>query len=143
MYQGTSDQLGSVSFPTITGTGAAGVDLSYNQFTAADITSVSWTLDPSNFAVLALSLTARVGDNPCSTANAPCSYDTLNLSPDQAAPGEFGCSDDMCLGFSELIPIDFAAVILTPEPASFALVATGLLGIGLIVRRGTARCARR
>jgi hypothetical protein len=46
----TSDVLGTISFPSLSGDSVAGVDLSYGSFTAADITSVSWTLD-SAYAV--------------------------------------------------------------------------------------------
>jgi hypothetical protein len=85
--QGTTTQLGSVSFPSVSGTTAAGVDLTYGSFTAADITSVSWTLNPSNFEVIALALRALTGDATCSPATAPCSNSTLQLSADSAESG--------------------------------------------------------
>ena len=94
--QGTTNQLGTISFPSTSGTSAAGVDLSFGAFTAADITSASWTLDSSNFDVLALSLSALRGNNPCDISTAPCSNSTLDLSASDAEPGGFSCSDDEC-----------------------------------------------
>jgi|SRR5271170_2931111 hypothetical protein len=133
--QGTINQLGSVSFPTTSGTSTAGVDLSYAPFSTADITSASWTLDPSNFDVLALSLSAFQGDNPCDTSTAPCSNRTLQLSASDAEPGQFSCSGDECLGFAPIIPIDFVAAAPVPEPATLAVLAAGLLGLGAVLRR--------
>ena len=61
-----SDTLvGSITFPTFTGSTDAGVLFSYSGFTQADITSISWTLDPTTDAVVALDLKALQGDNPC------------------------------------------------------------------------------
>src|SRR5271170_908095 len=87
--QGTTNQLGSVSFPTTSGASTAGVDLSFTTpgfptLSTADITSASWTLDPSNFDVLALSLSAFQGDNSCDISRAPCSNSTLDLSATDA-----------------------------------------------------------
>jgi hypothetical protein len=41
----TSDQLGTISFPSLSGDSLAGVEFSLAGFTQADITSISWTLD--------------------------------------------------------------------------------------------------
>ena len=43
--------VGSITFPTLTGDSAAGVLFSYIGFMQADITSISWTLDPTTDAV--------------------------------------------------------------------------------------------
>ena len=61
--------VGSIAFPTLTGDSDAGVLFSYGRFTQADITSISWTLDPTTDAVVGLDLNALRGDNPCPTTN--------------------------------------------------------------------------
>jgi hypothetical protein len=78
--------LGSITFPTFTGDSDAGVLFSYGGFTQADITSISWSLDPTTDAVVALDLNALQGDNPCPNG-ANCSNTTLNLSPTLATVG--------------------------------------------------------
>jgi hypothetical protein len=60
---------GSITFPTLTGDSDAGVLFSYGGFTQADITSISWTLDPTTDAVVGLDLNALRGDNPARTTN--------------------------------------------------------------------------
>ena len=57
--------VGSIAFPTLIGDGDAGALFSYRGFTQADITSISWTLDPTTDAVVMLGLNALRGDNPC------------------------------------------------------------------------------
>jgi hypothetical protein len=57
--------IGSITFPGVTGSSAAGVQFSLDGFTQADITSISWTLDPSTYAVDALDLNARTGAPVC------------------------------------------------------------------------------
>jgi hypothetical protein len=64
----TDATLGSIAFPTLTGDSDAGVVFSYNGFTQADITSISWTLDPATDAVVALDLNALQGITPARTA---------------------------------------------------------------------------
>ncbi len=43
---GNSSTLGSISFPALSGTDKTGMLLDVSGFTDADITSVSWDLDP-------------------------------------------------------------------------------------------------
>lgn len=109
---GTTTQLGSISFPGLSGTSPAGVDLTFGSFSAADITSVNWTLNPTNFDVVSLGLNAVTGTSPCSTANAPCSNSMLELTTDAARPGGMSCSDDTCSAFIAFIPVDYVAVPL-------------------------------
>ena len=68
--------VGSITFPTLTGDSDAGVLFSYGGFTQADITSISWTLDPTTAAVVALDLNALQGDNPARTTQRSCSNTT-------------------------------------------------------------------
>jgi hypothetical protein len=126
--KGTSDLLGSVSFPSASGAGVAGVDLSYGSFTTADITSASWTLDPSTFAVLDVNLSAAIGS--CSPASAPCSGSTLQLLPDLAEPGTVACVAGVpfCLGTIDQISVSYFAVV--PEPSTWAMMLVGFGGLG-------------
>ena len=133
-FEGTSDLLGSVSFPSVSGDSVTGVDLSYGSFTTADITSASWTLDPSTFEVLSLSLSAAIGS--CSEASAPCSSSSLQLTPDVAFPGALSCSDDECLGFEEFVPVDYVFAAI-PEPSTWAMMLLGFAGLGFAGYRKT------
>ena len=53
--------VGSITFPGLAGTSDAGVLLSFDGFTQADITSISWNLDPATLGVTALDLNALQG----------------------------------------------------------------------------------
>ena len=79
--------VGSIAFPTLTGDSHAGVLFSYGGFTQADITSISWTLDPTTDAVVMLGLNALRGDNPCPNDQPSCSNTTLSLSSTLATSG--------------------------------------------------------
>src|ERR1700722_18007556 len=79
--------VGSIAFPTLTGDSDAGVLFSYGRFTQADITSISWTLDPTTDAVVMLDLNALRGDNPCPNDQPSCSNTTLSLSSTLATSG--------------------------------------------------------
>ena len=59
----------------------------YDGFTQADITSISWTLDPATDAVVALDLNALQGDNLCPIYGTDCSNRTASLSPTLALGG--------------------------------------------------------
>src|ERR1700692_1009034 len=83
--------VGSITFPTFTGVSDAGVLFSYGGFTQADITSISWSLDPTTAAVVTLDLNALQGDNPCPNGG-DCSNTTLNLTPILATAGGRSCS---------------------------------------------------
>jgi hypothetical protein len=134
--------LGSISFPTFTGDSDAGVLLSFGGFTQADITSISWSLDPSTEAVVALDLNALKGDNPCPNGTASCSNSTLNLSPTLATLGGRSCSfsgdTGFCEAFAEEEPIRFVAA---PEPSTWAMMIVGFVGLGLAGRRSMRQAA--
>ena len=136
-------QVGSISFPTFSGMGTTGVDFSYDGFTQDNITSLSWTVDPSTLDVTALDLNALQGDNPCPNDSLDCSNGTLTLTPTEAQTGSTSCSfsDGMgqcarsigtsSIAFQGTVP----APAPVPEPSTLALAASGLLGLGLIRRR--------
>ena len=141
-------QVGSLSFPAFSGMNASGVDFSYSGFTQDNITSISYTVDPSTLDVTALDLNALQGDNPCPNDSMDCSNSTLTLTSTGAPTGEaqFGStscsfSDDMgeCSASRGLASITFQGILPAPapvpEPSTFALAASGLLGLSLIRRR--------
>ena len=136
-------QVGSISFPTFSGMGTTGVDLAYDGFTQDNITSLSWTVDPSTLDVTALNLNALQGDNPCPNDSQDCSNSTLTLTPTEAQTGGTSCSfsDDIgqCARSIGMVFITFQgslpAPAPVPEPSTLALAAAGLLGLGLTARR--------
>jgi hypothetical protein len=136
--QGTSDLLGIVSFPSVSGDSVAGVGLSYGLLTAADITSASWTLDPSTLAVVSLDLEA-VNPSSCS-ADPPaiCSATTLTLFADVAEPGGYSCVPGVpfCIGFFQTIPVSYVAA---PEPSTWAMMFLGFAGLGYAGYRASRR----
>lgn len=93
---GNSSTLGSISFPALSGTDKTGMLLDVSGFTDADITSVSWDLDPGTLAVTTLDLKAVMGDSPCSTALAPCSNTKLTLSPTSLSTRVSSCDNTLC-----------------------------------------------
>ena len=136
-------QVGSISFPTFSGTSATGVDFSYGSFTQDNITSLSYTVDPSTLDVTALDLNALQGDNPCPNDSIDCSNSTLTLTPTEAQTGSDSCSftDDIgrCARSIGISFITFQGILPAPapvpEPSTLVLAASGLLGLGLIRRR--------
>ncbi|MGH6917330.1 MAG: hypothetical protein ACREJ0_06455, partial [Geminicoccaceae bacterium] len=89
---GNGTKLGSIAFPTPTGSAAQGVAFELNAgsqvFTQGDITAVSWALNP----VLSLSLQAGQGDNPCSSpSHGPCSRTTLTLTAEHFSTATITC----------------------------------------------------
>jgi hypothetical protein len=126
--------VGGITFPTFTGGSDAGVLFSYGGFTQADITSISWTLDPTTDAVIALDLNALQGDNPCPNGTPDCSNSTLNLSPTLATGGGKSCHFSGEIGFcSEFESIEPIAFVPAPELSTWAMMVVGL--VGLISRR--------
>jgi hypothetical protein len=130
----TDAQVGSIAFPTITGSSDAGVLLSYDGFTQSNITSISWALDASTYSVAALDLNARAGDNPCPNGLMSCSYQTLRLSASSASEAFFSCGSfdgrPECEGFGgPPTPLSYKLTAI-PEPATWVLGMVGLLGLG-------------
>jgi hypothetical protein len=130
--------VGSISFPTVTGVSDAGVVFSYGGFTQADITSISWSLDPTTDAVVALDLGAFKGDNPCPNDQPSCSNSTLSLSPTLATSGGTSCSisGDLasCNEFISEADITFVPLAV-PEPATWVIMVVGLFGLSLAAPR--------
>jgi PEP-CTERM motif len=133
--------VGSITFPTFTGVSDAGVLFSYGGFTQADITSISWSLDPTTAAVVTLDLNALQGDNPCPNGG-DCSNTTLNLTPTLATMGGTSCSfsgdSASCEAFERVADIRFAPV---PEPSTWAMMVVGFVGLGLAGRRSMRQAA--
>ena len=124
---------GSIAFPAFMGDSDAGVVFSYGGFTQADITSISWTLDPTTGAVAALDLHALQGDNPCPNGG-DCSNSTLSLSPTLATSGGASCHVSGDTGeCSEFIgQADIRIVPMSvPERSTWAMMLAGFAGLGL------------
>jgi hypothetical protein len=135
--------VGSIVFPTLTGDSDAGVMFSYRGFTQANITSISWSLDPATDAVVALDLNALRGDNPCPNGG-DCSNTTVNLSPTLARSGGTTCSisgnQGRCSEFFGLADIRFVPAPV-PEPSTWAMMIVGFVGLGLAGRRTSRQAA--
>ena len=134
--------VGSISFPTLTGSSATGVLFSYDGFSQSDITSVSWTIDPSTYAVTALDLSALQGDNPCPNDHLDCSNRTTNLSPTLAQSGGTSCSFSgefgQCGEELGLADITFRPI---PEPSTWAMMLLGFAGLGFAGYRASRKSA--
>jgi hypothetical protein len=130
----TTNLLGTISFPSISGDSVAGVVLSYESFTASDITSVSWTLDPTTDDVLAISLSALQGDGGCGPGST-CSNSTAGLSLIFATSGGISCSSGgdgvpgNCTSFERETFIQYAPTAV-PELSTWAMSCLGFAGLG-------------
>jgi len=135
--------IGSITFPGVTGSSAAGVEFSLDGFTQADITSISWTLDPSTYAVDALDLNARTGAPTCGFGM-DCSYQSLSLSETGYSSGGGGCSYDPesmsgeCFEYLTF-PTPVSFVLTGPEPSTWAMMLVGFAGLGFAGYRASRR----
>jgi len=128
---GTTNLLGTISLPTISGTSAAGVALSLNMFTEADITSINWTLNPADFSVVALSLSAFQGDAVCPGAT-PCSNASLSLDLSSVAQSTVQCTALAgCIVGDLFLDVEYR-VAAAPEPDGITLLTVGLLGLAFL-----------
>jgi hypothetical protein len=136
--------VGSITFPTFAGDNDAGVLFSYSVFTQADITSISWSVDLTTGAVVALDLNALAGDNPCPNAAPSCSNSTVNMSPTQAMETDQICSASgkisSCEEAPQLADIRFVPLAV-PEPSTWAMMVVGFVGLGLTGRRSMRQAA--
>jgi hypothetical protein len=136
--------LGGITFPTLTGDSAAGVEFSFEGFTQADITSISWTLQSSPYAVTALDLHALEGDADCALGQ-NCSNSSLFLSQDSWSANTFNCSAGV--GVSTCVRISLPAspasfvLVATPEPSTWAMMLVGFAGLGFAGYRTSRRAA--
>jgi PEP-CTERM motif len=132
--------LGSITFPTFAGDSDAGVLFSYGGFMQVDITSISWTLDPTTDAVVALDLKALQGDNPCPNGRS-CSNFTVNVSPTLAREADTDChvSGPVSACFTRIQDSNITFVPV-PEPSTWAMMVVGFVGLGL-AGRGSVRKA--
>jgi hypothetical protein len=127
--------VGSITFPTLTGDSDAGVLFSLDGFTQANISSISWTLDPSTLAVTALDLLALQGTPGCSFGQ-NCSEGTVTVSPTTAQQTFITCSvfegGESC--GREIFPIENIAFVASsapvPEPSTWAMMLAGFAGLG-------------
>jgi hypothetical protein len=134
----TDATLGSITFPAFTGDSDAGVLFSFDGFTQADITSISWTVAPSTDEVIALDLNALQGDANCPSLGTNCSNSTLNLTETVASEGGSSCSGKECMGFTVQHPVAFRAV---PEVSTWAMMLLGFAGLGFAGCRASRRTA--
>lgn len=128
---------GRITFPTLTGDSDAGVVFSYGGFSQANITSISWSLDPAADDMVALDLNALTGDNPCPNGGNDCSNSTLSLSPtlvtSDGASCHFSDTTSGCEQFSERTDISFVPMA-APERSTWVMMAVGFVGLGLAGR---------
>jgi hypothetical protein len=136
--------IGSITFPGVTGSTAAGVEFSLDGFTQANITSISWTLDSSTYAVDALDLNARTGALTCGFGM-DCSYQSLSLSESGYSRGGGSCSYDPenktgeCSEFFTS-PTSVGFVLTSvPEPSTWAMMLVGFAGLGFAGYRASRR----
>jgi hypothetical protein len=136
--------VGSITFPGLEGSSDAGVLLSFAGYTQADITSISWNLDPATLGVTALDLSALQGTPGCFLGQ-NCSESTLHLSPTISQQTAISCftEGDLHLCGIELIPDENITFVLTsvPEPPTWAMMLLGFAALGFAGYRSSRNAA--
>lgn len=121
--------VGSITFPTLTGSSDVGVVFSLDGFTQADITSISWSLDSSTHDVVTLNIAALLGDSPCPNDGMACSNTTLIVSPSVAKQESMTCGVSGCNSLGDS-PEDLSfAPTAAPELSSWAMMIAGFAGL--------------
>ncbi len=138
----TDTKLGEIAFPSATGSSAVGVDFSFDGgfmsflFTEADITSITWVLDPDSWDIISIGVGAFQGDIVCENNSAlPCSNAVLNLGLSTATIASFSCPGGgaHCIVGDSFFDVAFRHAV--PKPPSLALFVIALGGLGFMMRR--------
>ncbi|MEM7222254.1 MAG: hypothetical protein AAF495_04705 [Pseudomonadota bacterium] len=146
VFQGISEQEGTIEFPSEMGSGTAGVSFEYvDGWTEADITSISWTLDPFTWDVVALSLLASRG-NTCPDQPNDCEFEELSLTASALDVDGIRCEDlaerYACTGFGRDASIEFRhPQSEVPEPPAAWIFSLALLALAAAVRWDRRRAA--
>lgn len=139
----TDIKIGEISFPSDSGSSAAGVEFSLFGFDEGDITSITWTLDLMTWAVSTLDLQAFMGDATCPGDTLPCSNSALALSSSTLSQETFRCNPGgpflFCFSLeSNPVTVEFRHAVPLPGTLVLSVSAFAGLGVGALMRRRVA-----